>query len=287
MKLARYWTRGEAESSSPSGKVFRVWARGWSDDSLNAARARALEIARRIAQRVASGSGSQDKYAYGQRPLPEPVIREFRGAAGDLTAVVTRNAYGSLVLNSDRLMFVDVDGRGKRPASATFGKMISSLFGKTSAPSASPYPVPDAMNQVAQRRGLSVRIYETAAGYRLLITNAHFKPGSAEAESLLTDFESDPLYIRLCRMQESFRARLTPKPWRCHLPSLPVRFPFETAAEKDRYRRWEAEYNSKTALYATCHYVATLGPGTVVPEFKELIQYHDHETKATSGVQLA
>ena len=165
--------------------------------------------------------------------------------------------------------------------------MISSLFGKTSAPSPGPDPVPDAMNQVAQRRGLSVRIYETAAGYRLLITNTRFKPGSADAEALLTDFGSDPLYIRLCRMQESFRARLTPKPWRSHLPSLPVRFPFETAAEKDRYRRWEAEYNSKTALYATCRYVTTLGPGTVVPEFNELIQYHDHETKAASGVQLA
>ncbi len=287
MKFARYWTRGEAESSWASGKILRIRARGWSDDSLDAARSRALEIARRVAQRVASASGSQPTYPYGQRPLPEPVIREFRGPGGDLSAIVTRNAYGSLVLNSDSLMFVDVDGRDKHPASATFGKLISSLFGKSSTQSSTPKPVPDAMDRVAQRHGLSVRIYETAAGYRLLITNTPFKPGSANAEALLTDFQSDPLYIRLCRMQESFRARLTPKPWRCHLSTLPVPFPFETAAERDRYRLWEAEYNSKTSSYATCRYVTTLGPGTVMPEFEQLIQYHDHETKSASALRLA
>jgi hypothetical protein len=288
MKFARYWTRGEAESSSASGKSFRAWARGWSDENPDAARARALEIARRVAQRVASGApGSREKYPYGQRPLPEPVIREFRGRGGDVSAIVTRNAYGSLVLNTDCLMFVDVDGRGNHPASATFGEMISSLFGKRSAPSPTPTPVPDTMNYVAQRHSLSVRIYETAAGYRLLITNAPFKPGSAEAEALLTDFGSDPLYIRLCRLQESFRARLTPKPWRCHLRSLPVRFPFETPAEQDRYRHWEAEYDSKTASFATCRYVTSLGQGTVEPEFTELIQYHDSVTKSASGVRLA
>ena len=240
-----------------------------------------------MAQRIASGAGSLDRYPYGQRPLPEPVIREFRGPDGDLSAIVTRNVYGSLVLNSDRLMFVDVDGKNKQPVSATFGKAISSLFGRSSAPSPAPDQVPNAMSDVARRHGLSVRIYETAAGYRLLITNAPFKPGSAEAEALLNDFGSDPLYIRLCRLQESFRARLTPKPWRCHLPSLPVPFPFETATEQDRYHRWEAEYNSKSAPYATCRYMTTLGAGTVMQEFKELIQYHDRETKSASAVRLA
>jgi hypothetical protein len=46
------------------------------------------------------------------------------------------------------------------------------------------------------------------------------------------------------------------------------------------------EYNSKRTPYATCRYVTTLGPGTVVPELNELIQYHDHETKVASGVQF-
>ena len=164
--------------------------------------------------------------------------------------------------------------------------MISSLFGKGSE-SPAPNPVPDAMNHVAKRHGLSVRVYETAAGYRLLITNTPFKPDSAEATALLTEFGSDPLYIRLCGLQESFRARLTPKPWRCHLPSPPGSFPFETTVEQDRYRRWEAEYDSKTAPYATCRYVTSLGNGTVMPEFDELIRYHDSVTKSAGVDRLA
>src|SRR5580658_930596 len=288
MKFARYWTRGEAESSSASGKSFRAWARGWSDENPDAARARALEIARRVAQRVASGApGSREKYPYGQRPLPEPVIREFRGRGGDVSAIVTRNAYGSLVLNTDCLMFVDVDGRGNHPASARFGEMISSLFGKRSAPSPAPTPVPDTMNYVAQRHSLSVRIYETAAGYRLLITNAPFKPGSAEAEALLTDFGSDPLYIRLCRLQESFRARLTPKPWRCHLHNPPVKFPFETPQDQSRFDVWERTYTAAGKRFRTCQYIASFGGGSVAPGFEELIQFHDQETNAVSVLPLA
>ena len=42
----------------------------------------------------------------------------------------------------------------------------------------------DAMNRVAQRHGLSARLYETAAGYRLMITNTQFKAGSADADAL-------------------------------------------------------------------------------------------------------
>jgi hypothetical protein len=288
MKLARYWTRAEVEGSSNGDKI-RVRARGWSDESLDGARARALDVARRIAQRISSGTGSTEKYPYGDRPLPEPIIREFRDAGGELAAIVTRNAYGSLVLNASRLMFVDVDRKRQAPpAGATLGKMLSSLFGKTPAPApAATDPMLDAMNRVVQRHGLSARVYETAGGYRLLITSAAFRPGSPESEALLTEFDADPLFTRLCRMQESFRARLTPKPWRCNIPGPPVEFPFETAADQERQRRWEADYNSKTAAYATCRYVNTLGPGTVLPEFSELIRYHDHETRSAGAVRLA
>ena len=257
MKLARYWTRGEAEASDSNGDKIRVRARGWSDESLEGARARALDVARRVAQRIGSGIGSTEKYPYGDRPLAEPIVREFRDGGGQLTAIVTRNAYGSLVLNANRLMFVDVDRKQPAPG-ATLGKVFSSLFGKTPAPAASD-PVLDAMNRVVQRHGLSARVYETAGGYRLLITSAPFQPGSSDSEALLTEFDADPLFTRLCRMQESFRARLTPKPWRCNFPNPPVEFPFETAADQERQRRWEADYNSKTAAYATCRFLNTFG----------------------------
>jgi len=54
--------------------------------------------------------------------------------------------------------------------------------------------------------------------------------------------------IRLCRSQESFHARLTPKPWRCRLALPPASFPFSTSQEESKFRAWEANYTWR----ATC-----------------------------------
>ena len=110
MKLARFWSRDRGEAIGPDGPV-RVVARGWSNDSIDAARAKAREIAQKVAQRIVS-RGEQNRYPYGERPLPEPVIETI----GD--SVVTRNAYGALVLNADRMMFVDIDREEAAPVAA-------------------------------------------------------------------------------------------------------------------------------------------------------------------------
>jgi hypothetical protein len=279
MKIARYWTRAEQSVGD-----VRVTARGWSDDSIESARAKAREIAHRVAQRIAGGFGKTERYPYGDRPLPEPVIREFDGAA------VTRNSYGALVLNADRLMFVDVDGKHAQHAQpASGGGFLSSLFGKPAQKSetAAADPTVDAIKTVAARHDLSGRLYETAAGYRLMITNRLFPAGSDEVEALLAEFKSDPLYMRLCRMQESFRARLTPKPWRCGFYKPYVQYPFENPKDEAIFRDWQQKYDSKSAPYATCRFMTALGSATVAPEFPELIEYHDQETKAGRGLPLA
>ena len=98
-------------------------------------------------------------------------------------------------------------------------------------------------------------MYETKAGYRVMITSGPFVAGSPDAESILTEFGCDPLYIRLCRMQECFRARLTPKPFRCGIKNPPVLFPFETPDAVDRFSRWETNYTSKTSSFATCRFL--------------------------------
>ena len=56
--------------------------------------------------------------------------------------------------------------------------------------------------------GFGFRIYRTRAGFRLLVTSGTFDPSAAETLALLKEFGSDPLYIRLCKAQECFRARL-------------------------------------------------------------------------------
>ena len=54
---------------------------------------------------------------YPNRPCREPVLEEIRNAAGELLAVVARDSYGCRVLNTARMMFVDVDLAARRPAS--------------------------------------------------------------------------------------------------------------------------------------------------------------------------
>src|SRR5579884_2054294 len=138
MKLAQFWTRQPGEASGPNGRI-RVTARGWSNQSLEDAARVARETAQRVAQRVATGV-TTGHYLYGERPLPEPVLKAFGDAA-----VVTRNVYGAEVLNTRDLMFVDIDREGGG--------------------------VPRDIQNIAGRRGLSVRAYKTAAGYRAIVTN--------------------------------------------------------------------------------------------------------------------
>ena len=292
MKLARYWTRQSGEAQDENGEPIRVVSRGWSNESLEAAAALARDIARRVAVRVAAGGSSTKEYGYGDRPLPEPVLREFRSGSDGLSAVITRNAYGALVMNTRDLMFVDIDSEEAPEAGAAHGLVSSvmSLFGKPKPEPAAPPsidPVVAGIQRVAEHNSLPVRVYKTAAGYRVLVLSPRFEAGSSRSEALLQEFGSDKLYMRLCKMQESFRARLTPKPWRCGLPAPPLTFPFEGQKDEVQFREWEAKYAAAAARYATCRFVGNFGGGNMEPGFQELVEVHDQETKAKSGLGLA
>jgi hypothetical protein len=306
MKFARYWTRGQGEATDAQGQSIQVVSRGWSDESIEQAQNVARERARRLAQRIAVDRSARNQYDYGDAPVPEPIIRDFRSEG--LAAVVTRNSYGSLVLNTDELAFADLDDGGHEPAaqqpsladfaSGSLGDTLSGLFSLFGGKQPSPAPhgptapkrpsnsLLERVQRVAESHGLAGRVYRTAAGYRLMVTNRRIRGGGNEAETLLNEFGSDPMYIRLCRTQESFRARLTPKPWRCDVRKPPVKFPFEGAGTEAAFRDWEAEYSQRIAGYAVCRLVTTFGDG-VDPAFHKLIEYHDQETKATSDLPLA
>ena len=258
MKLARYWTRQFGETMGPGGRI-RVAARGWSDESPQQAAAVARDIAQRVAQRIASGE-TKGQYLYGDRPLPEPILREF-SSGGTPRAAITRNMYGALVLNVQDLMMIDIDRQDNQ--------------------------VLNNIQRATESNNLASRVYKTAAGHRVLITNTPFAPGTPQSENLLRQFGSDPLYIRLCHMQQSFRARLTPKPWRCGLSVPPVSFPYETPQEEARFREWEAQYQAASASYATCRYLTSFGGIRIAPEFEELVYDHDQESKASTQLPLA
>lgn len=261
MKFAQYWTRRRGQATDSRGQSIQVLSRGWSDVSLDDAAARAQERARRLAERITTDRSAGRLYDYGDAPVPEPIVHDFRPQG--TAAVVTRNSYGSLVLNTDELLFADVDS--------------------SDAMTHGPF---DQVARVAGRYGFSLRLYQTAAGYRVMVTNRRIRGGGDEAEAILNEFGSDPLYLRLCRTQESFRARLTPKPWRAGMRKPPVKFPFEDRGAEASFRDWEGEYRAGIVPYATCRLIRTLGD-EVDPGFGTLIEYHDRETRAASSLPLA
>jgi hypothetical protein len=132
---------------------------------------------------------------------------------------------------------------------------------------------------------LGVRVYRTAAGLRGLVTNRTFDPKSEEARVLLHDAGSDPLYIKLCKAQASFRARLTAKPWRCAMRPPPARWPFEDASGELRFRAWQAEYERASSRYSACELVETLGTAATDPEVALIVGLHDG--RACGGRPLA
>lgn len=290
MKLARFWTRGEGQAVSRAGVPIRIVSRGWSDESIEDARRLARERAGRLARRLASDPGARKQYDYDDAPVPEPVIQDFRPLGQ--AAVITRNSYGALVLNTDELLFADVDQEddGAQPAAAV-GQALSGLFslfgGKRAAPPAPASPAPDRIRRVAERRGFAARVYKTAAGYRVMITDRPIPAGGGDTMAILEEFGSDPMYQRLCRAQQTFRARLTPKPWRCNFGKPPSKFPFETPREQSAYEQWQSEYHRHISRFATCRFLAAFGTGAVSASFGELVALHDRETRASSDLPLA
>ena len=280
MRFPKHWARATHSRTAPDGKTFTFTCWGWSDESAGDAQREAAARAERVTARFLSGQ-RPDRYAYSDRPLREEQLEVFDDEGGRTTAVITRNSYGALVLNAARAMFIDIDLPEAKPQG-----MLGKLFGSQTAT-----PEAEALGRIeqwaARRPDNGVRVYRTAAGLRGLVTSYPFHPTDGEAQQILHTLGSDPLYITLCRAQESFRARLTPKPWRCGLPNPPGVYPRETPEAEARYQRWLRDYQSATAHYAVCRFIAHYGDPRVHPDLAPIVALHDQHTLAARELPLA
>jgi hypothetical protein len=130
---------------------------------------------------------------------------------------------------------------------------------------------------------LGVRVYRTAAGLRVLVTGAAAPPGSDRARALLTELGSDPLYVELCATHDSYRARLTPKPFRVGAPASTVSWPFRDEEAARRQEEWVSQYDGRASGHAVCRLVGATGPGPG-PDEQRLVALHD--TRCRVGEQL-
>lgn len=266
MLVPHHWA--EARLQHREGRrTVTVRRFGWSDESEAQAQAHAEARAREALDRVLAGETlprRERRVAYNGAegmPIREEIV-ERHGEA-----VVTRNGYGALCLNTPDLLFADIDfalrpssgraillsmvvtavfvavglhaglGRGW-PASLVAAFFASLVIG---------IPIPGLLHRwsVAARGGVErlalqrvhrflssrpdwrVRLYRTPAGLRLMAVHRPFDPRGEETKACFDALGVDPVYARMCFNQHCFRARLTPKPWRIGLQRL--RAPYSAA----------------------------------------------------------
>ena len=217
MRLYRYWADARATDDS-SDPHFRTRCYAGSNESHADAEARAGERAEQLAEMLRNDV--RPEYAYADRPLREEIIDEVAIGSRGLEIAITRNAYGALILNCSAALFADIDA----PPPPRTG-LIASLLGRK--PPDPEDDVRERVGAVADDRGLGVRLYRTAAGFRALVTSDVFDPESADTAALLRAFHADPQYIRLCAVQASVPCAIDPEAVevRPGTPSGPVSAP--------------------------------------------------------------
>ncbi len=270
MRTAKHWARAHVTIDGVEDSGGGVVGLGWSDTSVEDAHRVAIKRARRAAATLkADAPLTASDYPYPDRPIREPVIDEIR--AGDrITAVITRNSYGALILNTADVMFIDIDA-----PIGMFGKLRSILTGGGGAGDLA-HKTASRLNEIAGAdTRLGFRLYSTAAGLRVLVTGRTFDPASAEAEDLMNRLDADKQYVQLCRMQACFRARLTPKPWRCAVPRPPGVFPYEEGRQREVFEAWLKQYEQTSNAYAVCELIARIGQTAVTENVRPILTWHD------------
>jgi hypothetical protein len=324
MIVPEYWA--EAKERVVVNNKARTYKRfGWSDvssdDALDNARERVAEAAAQ-ARRGESVRLVDHKLAYnGAEGLP--IREEIIERHGD--AVVTRNSYGALCLNTPDVLFADVDVPQERYANygwgvlgvflaagilaalyfeemmwivgaivmaiifaAPIGRLIYSL---TAGLRIDPFDTALAKIEAYAQKHSSwvMRIYRTPRGYRVLVMHQTFAPDSQEAQQFMKAIGGDPLYAVMCRNQNCFRARVSPKPWRVgieHIRPRPGVWPIKTERMADR-RRWVQRYDDNASAYASCRFIKSLGQGRNARPCESVRIVHDRKCKADSSLPLA
>lgn len=279
MRVAKYWARAER---TKNGYGRGAW--GSSDNSLEEAQQAANQRAEALlAEVVAAKNPRLHEYEYQRHDLPEPILQDMQNRQGERFAAITLNRYGALVLNTSRLVFIDVDFESMSPG----GGLIGRLFARKPADPAMA-AIERLRTWINKENGRGARVYRTAAGLRYVLTSPAMDPAGDEVQRLMDRLGADPLYARLCRAQRSFRARLSPKPWRLGITNAP-NLSYERIEDLPKpARKWLQSYKDACRHFAVCALIDEIGQ-TQPPndETARLIATHDERAGVDKDLPLA
>ncbi len=288
MNIPRYWAKAE-QTVNIGRKTYHFVAWQGSDVGEQEAQVAAqAALKQRIARKM---QGEKlGNYPKNGQPLREEIVEEIFDPQGERIAVITRNAAGCLVLNTARVMFVDLDFANQHlpwswPSVQSVFKTIVNWFGPKQPKPLPPQTEEGLLEKVkqwhSQHPDWTVRVYRTRAGMRLLVAHDLFDPASETVRKYMDELGADMRYIRLCQSQACFRARLTPKPWRLKGGKMQrpgVRYPWTNRQEEKIIRDWERTYNSRIGRFSVCKVLANLGSGPVHLEAEQILLLHDQYT---------
>lgn len=325
MIVPQYWAEGRIRQQH-KGRQVTIRRFGWSDGSQAEAQSMADARASEAMNALLAGQGvlrREPKMPYNGAdgvPIREEVVSRHG------PTVITRNIYGARCLNTPGALFVDIDLHDDPPLAlslAVFATLMvlasvlhyqfqSLMLMLVVAGLGLIYSRPVAAELlrvfrhftastelVALRRirefvrthpAWNFRIYRTPAGLRALATHATFAADSDETAACFDALQADPTYARMCRHQQCFRARVSPKPWRIgiasHIKPRPGVWPI--APERMPAREaWVRAYEQAAQAYAACQFIESSGSGVIHPEIAPVIELHDSLCQATGTLPIA
>ena len=264
MKIYKYWAieKGVLRVGQED-KEIKCY--GVSNFSINEAIEKAREKIAKVQRRIAGDKHVWDNY--------EVEIREEIVQVVDKKSIITRNRYGAQILNVQNLMILDID----KPQ-----KSFLDIFKKSKDNKTKIVEMVHKLSQKSAYRDYVFRIYETFKGIRVIVPGKEFDPKDAATEMMMKDFSCDELYTLLCKKQDCFRARLTPKPTRMKLRRYKVMFP-RTRQEEMEFRTWLSDYEVASRNFSVCRLIEQIGQS----HLNEAVRLHDEISGVQWNQQLA
>jgi hypothetical protein len=287
MNIPRFWAKAE-KNVTIGGQNYHFVAWKGSDLTIGDAQRLARQA---LEERIARKERAEPLGHYPKDgvPLREEIIQDVM-LGNERIALITRNVAGCLVLNTARVMFIDIDFVNapylQGSLQGCLGSLFRGWFSKPDLRSEEERALEYIKIWHSNHSDWAMQIYRTKRGFRLLVTHDVFNPASAAVQQIMDELGADNRYKLLCASQSCFRARLTPKPWRIKLQKPTTRYPWETPEQELLQREWEENYHQVIGRYDVCKFVEALGSARIHPEVEQIQQVHDKHVLSALGQPL-
>lgn len=143
------------------------------------------------------------------------------------------------------------------------------------------------IHNFSSANGLAFRVYKTFAGIRAICISHHFRAATGAAERILRGLLSDEKYIKICKSENYFAARIDPKPERVGI-SIAQKFNFYDMLPMEQ-DAWMKEFKEKKGGFRVCEYITqtSIDEDKIPSPIKNLVKLHDERTLCHTSLPLA